>query len=237
MRAFNYVCLSILPFVIACSAGDEQAGSAGAPSFLSLGTSVDTLTEGTSVTISAVLNDPDGIDDLIGGSLQSPDGKISYGAFASSAQEGAYSLTISWDDFQAAQSLDFDGETTRTVVAEFFDSDGHAARRELSLRFTCAGPYDQATAGECHGLSACGCFGSGPGCRAEDTCAAFCGAQAMDCVSTCSIGPVEGASVVVFASQTACETDTSPGFPLPGGNSCSAPIDGRWTRCCCSPRG
>ena len=234
MHASTYVLL-VVPFVIAC--GESGGTSDRAPAFLSLGSNLDTITEGKSVTISAVLTDPDGIDDLIGGSLRSPDGKTTYGAFASTAQEGAYSLVVSWDNFHAAQSLDFQGMTSRTVVAEFFDTEGNTATRELTIRFTCAAPYDRATAGECHGLSTCACFGGGAGCRAELTCAAVCNAQAMDCVSTCSLGSVEDASLVVFSSKASCESNTNPGFPIPGGNSCAASIEDRWAKCCCSPRG
>jgi hypothetical protein len=46
-----------------------------------------------SITFTAVLTDPDGIDDLIGGSLTNADGSIQYGAFVTSGQEGSYSLT------------------------------------------------------------------------------------------------------------------------------------------------
>jgi hypothetical protein len=41
-------------------------------------------------------------------------------------------------------------------------------------------------------------------------------AQAMDCVSTCSLGSVEDASLVVFSSNASCESNTNPGFPIPG---------------------
>ena len=47
-----------------------------APRFLTFGTNVTSIGWGGAVTFTAVLTDPDGIDDLIGGSLTSPDGAI-----------------------------------------------------------------------------------------------------------------------------------------------------------------
>lgn len=44
------------------------------------------------MTFSVVLTDPDGIDDLIGGTLKDPDSGSSYGAFVTEAGEGAYAL-------------------------------------------------------------------------------------------------------------------------------------------------
>ena len=48
----------------------------GAPVFLSLQTNVAKITAGESVTFTAVLTDPDGVDDIVGGTLSDLTGKI-----------------------------------------------------------------------------------------------------------------------------------------------------------------
>jgi len=108
-----------------------------APVFLSFGTNVSQLSAGQSVTFSAVLTDPDGIDDLIGGTLMSADESITYGAFTTSGQEGSYTLTLTWDQIDATDPLSFVGETNRVFAARFFDAAGHATTRTKSIRFFC----------------------------------------------------------------------------------------------------
>src|SRR5688572_30415979 len=81
----------------------------GGPVFLSFGSDVPELSAGQSVTFTVVLTDPDGIDDLIGGSLKSEDGKSTYGAFVTSGQEGSYSLTVGWAQMNRVEPIDFRG--------------------------------------------------------------------------------------------------------------------------------
>src|SRR5262249_50741953 len=99
-----------------------------APKVLSFGTNVTTLTEGQSVSFSTVVTDPQGIDNLIGGTLKDENG-ATYGSFATSGQEGAYALTLSWDAINQVEAIAFDygGKATRTFAAEFFDVEGHSA--------------------------------------------------------------------------------------------------------------
>jgi hypothetical protein len=65
------------------------------PVILLLATNTDTLTQSDreSLTFSVVVTDPDGIDDIIGGTLEDPDGGT-YGAFISSAEEGSYTISL-----------------------------------------------------------------------------------------------------------------------------------------------
>src|SRR5688572_16528714 len=51
----------------------------GAPVFLSLQTNVSKITAGESVIFTAVLTDPDGVDDIVGGTLSDQTGMIGYG--------------------------------------------------------------------------------------------------------------------------------------------------------------
>ena len=75
---------------------------------------------GTKLIISAVVTDPDGIEDLIGGQLLAPSGQA-YGSFASSSQEGAYSITLTWQDLNAVEKMIADPVGSRALIAKFFD--------------------------------------------------------------------------------------------------------------------
>lgn len=222
-----------------------------APRFLAFGTDLTALSRGQSVTFTAVLTDPDGIDDLIGGSLLSDEGQH-YGAFTSSAQEGAYSLTVSWAQMNRVKPITFTGSTsTRGFVAQFYDVAGHQAARTASIDLSC--PEGGACDGTCISLGTdednCGSCGNrcispddeGGRCDsgacvflhqpnfASETCDETCAAHGLDCAAVCESpeGP--------FARETLYEGNLHV-FET----TCSAPAaltyQGSnlvWTVCCC----
>ena len=116
------------------------------PRILSLGTSVNQLTEGESARFVAVVTHPDGLDKLAGGQLTSTDGKIKYGAFLADHQ-GAYTLDLSWALLNQTQSINFASEDMRPFTAEFYDMLGHKTSQALNLRLHCNGK--NACAGAC----------------------------------------------------------------------------------------
>jgi hypothetical protein len=116
---------------------DQGASAPGSPKFLSFGTDSTKFTEGQSITFTAVLTDPDGIEDLIGGSLKSEDGLHNFGAFATAAQEGAYSFELTWSKLNNALDLTFEGEQSYTFIAEFFDAAGNTASRSATILAYC----------------------------------------------------------------------------------------------------
>ncbi len=192
------------------SSSSSTGGSGGAPPanqppvFLSFGTNVSSITQGQMVTISAVLTDPDGIDDIIGGTLLDGSG-ATYGAFATSGEEGAYELSVSWDQFNQVTSIDFDYGSTkqRVLKAQFFDQAGHSVEQSTSIKLTCNG--DAACDGTCidtkNSASNCGscghvcpdaagCYegkcGKLSGCLPKAaTCAAACAAKGKVCQDLC----------------------------------------------------
>jgi hypothetical protein len=118
--------------------GTCSGGGPGAPRILSFTSSRTALGEGGRTTFTAIVTDPDGIDDLIGGMLVDGATGGTYGAFATSAAEGAYSLDLEW--FQIMGSLDSGlSPTPRVFRARFYDVDGHASEAELTLSLGCAG--------------------------------------------------------------------------------------------------
>ena len=67
--------------------------------------------------------------------------------FRSAGAGGAYSLDLTWDQLDQAQSIGFDKQGTRSLSAEFYDTDGNKVSSNLDLTLTCGG--DPACAGKC----------------------------------------------------------------------------------------
>jgi hypothetical protein len=190
-------------------------GGLGSPTILSYGTNVTTISPDVMVTFTAVLTDPMGIDNLAGGSLTSPDGSIQYGPFAIGAQKGAYAITLTWDQVNQAQTINFATSQIRTFVGTFFNAQGGKVSRSTTLTLTCKGLV--ACSGSCVDLSSsdgncgscgnkcvgggscasgkCSCSGAGsycpgPGCVNLETDSQNCGQCGKSCAapSMCSQG-------------------------------------------------
>lgn len=131
-----------------------------APQILSLSTNVTEITEGETILVTAVVTDPEGIDDLIGGELL--DGKASLGAFTAAGQPGTYSIEVSWGNLDTVETIAFEGSGQRQLIARFYDVAGHAAQRTLDVGLTC--PDDpRACDGACsseNNASHCGACGN-----------------------------------------------------------------------------
>lgn len=106
------------------------------PTILSVSSNLTRMTDEDVLNIVAIVTDPDGIEDLIGGELIAEDG-ASYGAFATSAQEGAYEITLTWNDLDTVDTIEFDGEATRRFGVRFYDVAGHSVDREYVVDLYC----------------------------------------------------------------------------------------------------
>jgi hypothetical protein len=197
-------------------AGTGETGTmeAGGPEIVDLGTNVNTLTEGESIVFTATVIDPDGPDDLQGGSLKSSDDAITYGAFNDNGN-GTFSISLSWAEMHQAEAIAFDGSGLRTFKAVFFDNMGHSASEQTDITLTCEG-----------------------GCAVDGTCpdtqndSNHCGA----CGNICTVfhddgGCVDGACTptwsgcypddVLIPCTTICENEGSEGCALCGPQSLS----------------
>jgi hypothetical protein len=151
-----------------CGAGEEcnssgrcEATGPRGPNIITFNTNSLDITQGESVVFSAVVTDPDGIDDVIGGTLLDVASGLSYGSFATAAAEGAYTLTVPWSEMHRLASINFTAAITRTFRAEFFDAGGNRATRDVTLTLTCDGIA--ACSGVCTDLSTtenCGSCGN-----------------------------------------------------------------------------
>lgn len=121
----------------------------GGPVIIDFGTNVSVLEEDQSVVFTATVNDPDGPDDIQGGSLKDASESITFGAFQD-VGNGTYEITVSWAEIDQAIGINFEGMQTLTFTAVFFDNGGHKGFDQTSVDLTC-GPEDSAMAcdGQC----------------------------------------------------------------------------------------
>jgi hypothetical protein len=227
----------------------------GGPLIIDFGTNVSVLEEGQSVVFTATVNDPDGPDDIQGGSLKDSSESITFGAFQD-VGNGTYEITVSWAEIDQAIGINFEGMQTLTFTAVFFDNGGHKGFDQTSIDLSC-GPEDSAMAcdGQCviaatddNNCGSCGneCFWEcvAGTCDAEDSpcmqpanfpydgCDAYCAAQGEVCADS---GPG------CYGGTTLWETNncSDVGFPLT--YTCGA-LKSQWNdfqttlsvNCCCT---
>lgn len=174
------------------SAAPSGDGGSRAPRILTLSTNVSTLSEDQTLVVSAVVTDPDGVDDLIGGTLTDPASGASYGAFATAAAEGAYEVRLGWRDLNTVRAIDAGPlGVARELRARFFDVSGNASEQDVVVLLRCGEPSNTACEGACVDLlsdaqhcGACGravsavqiCSAGRPACpsRADTACYALC---------------------------------------------------------------
>ena len=230
-------------------AGTTSTGE-NAPVFLTLSANVTQITEGESVTFTAILTDPDGVDDIVGGSLLDANGAVDFGPFVAAGQEGTYSITLSWAQIHQAAPIHFENMAeSRTFSARFFDQAANSTTKTIGLSLQC--PGGSACDGTCTDLASdvmnCG--------SCEHTCsqtcvAGSCGPTWSDCVwggdgfttcdqicqsigETCAESQCGGTTVQTFGDLEWCMSDQNPTeFDEP----CSKVQD--WAdpaiKCCCT---
>ncbi|MDP2339317.1 MAG: hypothetical protein Q8O67_00035 [Deltaproteobacteria bacterium] len=111
-------------------------GDAACPQILSLSSNVSTIGQFDSATLSAVVTDPDGVADIIGGVLIDPVSDATYATFTATGS-GTFTINVSWSFLNPVRPIDFDGSVTRVVRARFFDQAGHEAFDDVSLTLQC----------------------------------------------------------------------------------------------------
>jgi hypothetical protein len=218
------------------SAGQCVSTSGNAPRFITFNTNVRRITEGQTVRFTAVVTDPDGIDDLIGGTLRDEVSANTYGSFTTSAAEGSYQLELTWDEIDRVRAINFTDELERVFEAEFFDVAGNRTTQTIAVTLFCDdGPLAGACDGDCRSFTsrsncgacdnacipqaqcdldgatyACECpagWGVCDGACVDLSLTTSCGACDVDCTSA------DGLGVCVAGVGCAC----APGFTLCGG--------------------
>jgi hypothetical protein len=215
------------------------------PTITSFTADVTQLTQRELVTFTVAITDPQGADDIALGVLLAPGG-TEYGSFAN-AGGGNWTIAVTWADFQAMNSIDFDTEEQRYVVAHFLDRSANTVDAETTLRLHCNG--QGACAGVCTDLlndaENCGTCGNTCDQCSDGTCYGYeCVTLAPDlttCDEACaSIGQTCGGDV--------CSGGTTSGYMIGDGtcdsftvyrvvDDCSTTfLDGYqlYGKCCCA---
>ncbi len=164
--------------------GSPDSGTgAGGPTILSLSTTKSSITQFGAFEIVAVVTDPGGLTDLVGGQLTASSGTV-IGPFVATTM-GTYSLKVTWDQLNTAAPIAFVGKTVETLTATFFDVHGVKTSKPVPIGLFCgsgASP-DAACAGSCTSVASTSHCGS---------CSKSCPSSAMACdaaTETCTTSP------------------------------------------------
>jgi len=204
------------------TAPDASSSSPDAPRILTLDTNISVVHEHDPLVITAVVTDPNGIDDLIGGTLLDPDTGSSYGAFATSAAEGAYSIQLDWGAIDLVRGIDAPVTgAARVFRARFYDVAGHTADGEATVTVQCERDGLAACSGDCVDL-----LTSSDHCGACDT-PVPAGAQCEDGHPGC----VQGPENTVTACTDGCSNDGDAYVDCNDFNCCGVVTCGPTTTC------
>jgi hypothetical protein len=221
-----------------------------------LSTDVPTLTEGQAVTFTALVTDPDGAQDIVGGALLDESGAVTFGPFVA-ASAGAFSFVLDWTRLNQVQPIEFTGQQPRLFRARFFDAASNAGEGTVSVTLNCG--TGAACGGTCVDLmsndshcGACGaaclmnasvggcangqcanswgeCFTQGDGFA---SCDAYCSSIGQSCVANGCVSRTQW----LYGSLDGCETELDA--PNNGNPLCGDIL--LWVstsdaaRCCCT---
>jgi len=161
------IALFLSPTLVACTgsssaptptptpAPDEPEESVpDGPNIISLNTSAPILDDRSNVVVSAIVTDPQGVEDLIGGELITPAGTV-LGVFATAAQEGAYAMNINWITLKPTIEITAEetGELPIVLTAAFYDQAGHRSTKSVALTLACSVEGKSPCSGFCVNLS------------------------------------------------------------------------------------
>ncbi len=220
------------------SEGQCDTVAEGAPRILEFSTNVNTMRPTDTLVFSAIVSDPDGIDDVIGGTLKAPGGGT-YGTFRTEASEGAYALELSWGKINQVKGIEAAaGGSPRVFRAEFFDAAGHTTAAELTITMRCAGARQIACDGECldgdddpDNCGKCGKICSSP---AHGDAACSGGACAFDCDSDyhqCGTSCASDDAVATCGSRCQACPAVAHGTPACLDEKCSATCEAGYHVC------
>ena len=107
------------------------------PVILVASTNTGAITWDDTVAFVVVATDADGIEDLIGGTITTPEGGT-YAALITAAEEGTYEAEVSWDDINTTSSIDIDPYETedRAFLVTIFDQSGASAEATLEVELS-----------------------------------------------------------------------------------------------------
>ena len=240
--------------------GGETGSVPGGPEVTDISLSTLEITQGESILITAQVTDPDGLDDIVGGSLRSEDLTLTLGNFTQ-LSPGLYEISLGWDAIQAAQDIVFDVPLERSFLAVFSDTSANEGTRSVNVGLTC-GSGAACEPGICNPLTdwdscgscthECTVFFPDVGlCTEEQTCSPTfgecltiadmpdmtCNQYCSSIGETCALCPDINRVLVAYGAPDTCEGDGNRELHPDGGN-CDAPLSpsggNTHARCCCT---
>ncbi|HEY2743304.1 MAG TPA: hypothetical protein VGL86_01720 [Polyangia bacterium] len=165
--------------------GGGGTSTPGGPMVLSFSANATSMLPSQMVTFNAVVTHPAGLDALAGASLTTPDGHATYGALASAAQKGSFTLTLDWNQINQTAMIEFASEDDRVFRAVFYDTSGRTATATVTIALNCEGA--PACGGTCYGELEPTCTTHlVPSTTAPTSCAAVCAAAGGWWVINCN---------------------------------------------------
>lgn len=201
------------------SSTDPSPG--GPPQILEITAIPSELTEGDVVSVSVQATDPDGLDDIVGGTLTSPDGDQTYGVLEQIAG-GTFTVSLSWAQLHATVPIEFSGSESRTLRVELIDAAALTASDTVLVTLSCreGGACD----GECVSVELADNCGDDPPIDEQpaDGMYSEC-ATIADCfgLTTCVLVP--GGMAAGYCSNTGCVNALIDCDPNPGATSSAVP--------------
>lgn len=206
----DVVCGTCLQDQFCTTEGQCEQVAEDAPKILDLSANTLQVSPSTELVVTAIVTDPDGIDDVIGGALKAPNG-ASYGAFQTSAAEGSYQIVLNWAQLHAVQPIAFEAPVQRDLIAEFFDQGGHRVQQTLTITLSCGtAGWGACDAGICVNLQ-----------TSTDHCGT-CGTAIPEGDVTCLAGQPTCQDGTYCATNATCATEYNPEACGTCGNDCDA---------------
>ncbi|MES2640129.1 MAG: hypothetical protein V4850_11620 [Myxococcota bacterium] len=116
---------------------EDTSPEATDPVIVSFFPDISAVTEGDAVTFVVELTDPQGASDIAIGILQAPGG-AQYGNFATTGGS-TFTLSLTWEDLNEMNAIDFELEEERVFVAHFVDRSANVVEANTALRLHCGG--------------------------------------------------------------------------------------------------
>lgn len=160
------------------------------PRIQSIAISSNTLTDSETATLTVVVTDPDGVEDIVGPLLIEPISSTTLGTLTSSGA-GTFTATVSWNTWSSVDPVEFSGAAgdVRFVRVQFSDVAGHRVTSTERIQVVCDGGLP-ACDGRCGAVRCAGqdntCLDTEGSPISADGLCGICGQGCSSCASGCT---------------------------------------------------
>lgn len=159
------------------------------PRVQSFTASLSTLSDDDSATLTVVVSDPDGVEDIVGALLIEPISGSTLGTLSTAGAPGTFTATVSWSTWREVAPIEFvRGTVQRFIRVQFSDVDAHEVTSTLAFTMTCGNA--SACDSQC-GQVRCAaegnsCFSTGGNPISDAQLCNFCNAGCQACTTGCA---------------------------------------------------